>query len=144
MNVFKWIGALFGNSDKGVVEQVNDTVERWKPSPVKEHEMHVEKTAVEDKSQESARAYDPSTSKPTGYLLLDTFNTIVDCANRLPRPAIAIWATLQLFGVIDPPTHLAGLDPVILNIVWTVIGFYFGIRTISRDIPDLIRSIRGK
>jgi hypothetical protein len=144
VNLFKWIGALFGSSDKGVVEQVNDTVERWKPSPVKEHEMKVEQTTIEDKSQESARAYEPDMSKPTGHLILDIFNTLVDCANRLPRPAIALWATCQLFGVIPPPTHLSYLDPLILNIVWTVIGFYFGIRTISRDIPELIRSIRSK
>lgn len=138
MNLFGWVGKLFSSDGKGVVAQVNDTVERWNPSEVKKHEMGLDNIKAEDASQDSARKYEPSRSAMTGVPVVDIFNTIVDCANRLPRPALALWALCILFGVVPEPAHLAFLSQFTLNIIWTVIGFFFGIRTISQDVPKVI------
>lgn len=145
MNVLKVVGSLFGlGGDKGIVEKVSDTAERWAPSEVKKHEMNIDKTKAEDASQASARAYEPKEATSKGVFILDLFNTILDCLNRLPRPILALWATGLLIGIIPEPGHLNYLHPIIFNIVWTVVGFYFGIRTISQDLPQLIKTIRGK
>lgn len=136
--MWKWVKALFGlEGNKGVVEQVSDTVEKWNPGPVKKHEMSIEQLQAEDASQASARSMQQATHD-------DIFNRIIDGISRLPRPIIAFWAIGQLFGILVPPTHLSTLNPIVLNIVWTVVGFYFGIRTISQDIPKLINAIRGR
>jgi hypothetical protein len=145
MNFFSKIkSVLFGGSDKGLVEQANEVVERWKPSVAKTHEMNIEAVKVEEASQTSARQYEPSRSAYSGVFIIDLFNTVVDCANRLPRPMLAIWALCILFGVLPEPKHLEHLHPMTLNIIWTVIGFFFGVRTISQDIPKMIQIIRNK
>lgn len=129
---------LFGKSEgKGVIQQASDVVERWKPSTVKEHEMNIEQTKTEDTSQDSARKMEFATHE-------DWFNKIVDGLNRLPRPLFALWAFGQLTGLLPVPEHLKDVDPIVLNIIWTIIGFFFGVRTISENLPQLIKVLRGK
>lgn len=150
MNFFRaignFVGSIFGvgsaTNGKSIVTETNDIVERWKPSPAKEHEMGLEQLKAEDASQDSARKYQPNRSAATGYYTLDFLNTLVDVANRIPRPAIALWAACILFGWIEPPAHLNSVHPLALNIIWSVIGFFFGIRTVSQDIPKLIQAFK--
>ena len=130
---------LFGKSEgKGIVQQASDVVERWKPSTVKEHEMQIEQTKTEDASQDSARKMEISATHEIW------FNSFIDALNRLPRPLFALWAFGLLTGAIKPPEHLNMMHPLALNIVWTVIGFFFGVRTLSQDLPKLIQVLRGK
>jgi hypothetical protein len=133
-----WLLRLFGfGGEKGIVEQVSDTVERWNPGPVKEHEMNLEQLKAEDASQDSARKA-PEASSHEGI-----FNRVVDGLNRLPRPLMAFWAIGELTGLLPQPTHLNTINPIVLNIIWSVVGFYFGIRTITQDLPKLIQALRS-
>ena len=129
---------LFGKSDKGVIQQASDVVERWLPSTVKEHEMNIEQTKTEDASQDSARKMEISATHE------DWFNRAVDAINRLPRPLLAVWAIGQLTGVLPPPKHLDNIHPLVLNIIWTIVGFFFGVRTISQDLPKMLQALRKK
>jgi len=119
-----------------VVREVADIVSDYKPGAVTQHKMDVEHTKAEDASQDSARQM---VYTPVGG---DLFNRVVDGLNRLPRPLMALWAFGILVGVIPVPDHLAYAHPLVLNILWTVIGFYFGIRTISQDLPRLLSAWR--
>ena len=140
MNIIKGILSLFGvgngTNTGSVVKDVADIVENYKPGAVTEHKMDMETIKVEDASQDSARKYDAP-------IMDDPFNRIVNALNRLPRPILAFWSILYLFGVLPVPIALLQAPPIVLNIIWTVIGFYFGIRTISQDLPSLIKTIRG-
>lgn len=129
--VFGWLG---GNKD--IVKDVADVVQDYKPGVVTEHKMDVETTKVEDASQDSARKYDAPQVN-------DRFNNFVNGLNRLPRPILAFWAIGILVGLLPIPAAVSTAPPLILNIIWTVIGFYFGIRTVSQDIPTLIKAIKN-
>ena len=131
-------GAGSATNGKSIVTEAADIYERRNPGPVKEHEMSVEKTTVEDKSQESARSLSLVTHE-------DWFNRTVDALNRLPRPVLAGWAIGALFGLVQPPEWMnapTAAQLIALNIIWTIIGFYFGVRTISQDLPKIIQAIR--
>ena len=138
MNFFKAIGGLLfgGSSDKGIVEQAADAVERFAPGTVKQHEMSIEDLKAGDESQKNAQ-----------QLILPTHETIFDVAvdgiTRLIRPAISFWAIGVLFGFISTD-HLQNIDPMAWNLIITVIGFYMGFRAITKDFPSLIQTIRKK
>lgn len=130
---------LFGKSEgKGVIQQASDVVERWVPSTAKEHEMNIEQTKTEDASQDSARRMQLTATHE------DWFNRVVDALNRLPRPLFTFWAFGLLTGFIKTPSHLNDMHPLALNIIWTIIGFFFGVRTLSQDLPKLIQTLRKK
>src|SRR3990167_141644 len=130
--------SLFGGGGSGVnvAKQVADVVQDYKPGKVTEHKMALESIKAEDDSQASARSM---VFTPVGG---DWFNKIIDGLNRLPRPIMALWAFGVLVWVLPVPAHLMLAPPLVLNIIWTVIGFYFGVRTISQDLPKLLASIR--
>lgn len=127
---------LFG-SDKGLVEQISDVADKWSPSETTKHKMSLEDQTAGDASQESARAMVFTSHN-------SWFDILVDGLNRLPRPVIAFWAIGVLTGWIDQPTHLAHLDPLVGNIIWTVATFFFGSRVIFKDIPAMVKSIKKK
>lgn len=140
-----WLGgllSLFGvgtresSGGTNVVGQVADVVDNYKPGEVTKHNMSIEDVKVEDASQDSARRL-AFTSHGSW------FDVAVDGLNRLPRPLFALWAFGILIGVVPVPAQLMAAPPLVLNILWTVIGFYFGIRTVSQDLPDLIKAVRG-
>lgn len=144
-----WLGKVFGKlfgGGKGIVEQVSDTVDKWKPSPVTQHKMAVEdsKQAVAeqnagDESQNSAR----NMPLPTHGTW---FDSLVDGLNRLVRPAITYWIVGGLVGFWRLPS-LGSVDPIMMNIVWTVITFWFGSRMLFKDLPAayvLARKVMGK
>jgi len=134
-----WKG-LFGSSDKGAIEQIGSIADNYLPGEVTKHKMSIEDMQAGDASQESAR----NMQLPTH----DTwFDVAVDGINRLPRPIITFWVISMLFGWVSPPMYFAMYPPLVLNIIWTVIGFWFGSRMIIKDIPaafKLIKSLRGK
>lgn len=128
--------SIFGGSTSGksVAEEVADTVKDYKPGAIDEHNMAVENEKVGDESQAAARAYE-SSPPPSGM-----FDTFVDALNRLPRPMFAMWAFAELTGILETPASFASMNPIVLNIIWTIIGFYFGIRTISQDLPKAVQA----
>lgn len=130
------VTSFFGSSSngKGIVGEASDTIDRWIPSAQTQQENSIEDLKVGDKSQESARAME--------FISHDSWLDIgVDAANRLPRPLITGWAICVLFGWISPQ-HLEGLSPLTINILWTVVTFFFGSRVIFKDIPKAIQSFR--
>ena len=133
-----WLARLFGfGGNTNIVKQVTDVVDNYKPGQVTKHKMDVETTKVEDASQDSARKFDAP-------VMDDIFNRIVNGLNRLPRPLFALWSFGVLVGIFPIPAVLHTAPALVLNIIWTVIGFYFGIRTVSQDLPGLINSLRRK
>lgn len=142
MNFFKaaWgaLTGLFGaggsDGGKSIVQEAADVVDRFHPSPVKEHEMAVEDVQVGDASQSAARSMQFQSSGT------DWFNKTVDGLNRLPRPLFAFWAFGELAGILPTPPGINAMNPIVLNIIWTIIGFYFGIRTISQDLPKAVQA----
>ena len=133
-----WLARLFGfGGETNIVKQVTDVVDNYKPGQVTKHKMDVETTKVEDASQDSARKFDAP-------VMDDIFNRIVNGLNRLPRPLFALWSFGVLVGFFPIPAVLYTAPALVLNIIWTVIGFFFGIRTLSQDLPSLINSLRRK
>lgn len=144
-----WLGKVFGKlfgGGKGIVEQVSDTVDKWKPSPVTQHKMTIEdsKQAVAeqnagDESQNSARAMQLPTHGTW-------FDSLVDGLNRLVRPVVTYWIVGGLVGFWRLPS-LGSVDPIMMNIVWTVLTFWFGSRMLFKDLPAayvLARKVLGK
>jgi hypothetical protein len=138
MNFFAKLGGLFfgGKSDKGIVEQAADAIERFAPGQVKQAEMAIDALKAGDESQKNAQ-----------QLILanhDTwFDVLVDGINRLVRPMFSIWTLGVLAGVVNI-THLAAIPPMAWNIIWTVIGFWFGQRVLFSDLPNAINAWRKK
>lgn len=119
------------------VEKVADVVERWKPSEKAKHEMREESLSNEAKYTAEARVYEPKTSGA------DTFSTwvnvIIDGINRLIRPAAAILLLGGTFGLWE--LKVETVDPVVLGWTEAVVGFYFGVRAVTQDIPKLLAAL---
>lgn len=132
---------LFGSSSngRGVIEQASDAVDRWVPSAQTQHENSIEDLKAGDESQ--ANAYGLQLQSHDSW-----FDILVDGLNRLVRPFITYWVVGVLIGWWPAPAT-GTIDPVILNIIWTVITFWFGSRVIFKDIPGLyalIKRIKNK
>ncbi len=130
----KAVGSFAGKlfvGDKGIVEQISDVTDKWMPSKTTIHKMSIDDQKAGDESQESARAM--------VLVSHDSWLDIaVDAISRLPRPAFAIWSFCVLVGWVEAPKHLSDIHPMALNIIWTVVTFYFGARVIIKDIPSAI------
>lgn len=137
MNILKWI---FGGSSSGksVAETVADVADNYKPGEVTKHNMSIEDQKAGDDSQNSARQ----------MVLLsggdNWFDIAINGLNRMPRPIVTGWVICILFGWVNEPEHLLNLNPITLNIIWTVITFWFGGRLLVKDIPTAIMSWRKK
>lgn len=130
------VTGLFSGSSSGksTVETVADIVDNYKPGEVTQHKMQLEDLKAGDESQSSARSFQAQ-KMGTSW-----FDTLIDGLNRLPRPLFALWAFGELTGIIPVPPGLNTMHPIVLNIIWTIIGFYFGVRTISQDLPKIIEA----
>lgn len=128
-----FISKLFGGSNKGIVEQAADVVERFAPGEVKRHQMGIEDLKAGDDSQASARAMMLAHHE-------SRIDIVVDAINRLIRPVITIWVMGLLFGWWQAPIEQwARFPEMVWNIIWTVITFWFGARVIFKDIPSAVR-----
>lgn len=141
------LSKLFGKPATGVAEAavktaegVADIVERWKPSEAARHQMTMELHKLVNDALANARAYDPRSTG--GGVVGEMINVLVDALSRLIRPGVTI---LLLGGTLGwwklPPP--ASIDPMYMEWTFTVVAFWFGSRTIFKDIPTLIRHIRG-
>lgn len=118
-------GWLFGSSNgAGKVAEVIDEAVYTK-----------QEQAVDDtKDLASARSYEPG----------GKFDSFVDKWHRAIRPAIATWAILILFGVLPPPDHWQAIPQPVWEMVLLVITFYFGGRTLVKDLPAAIAAMRKR
>lgn len=135
----KVFGVGAGATANGIVDAVgkaSDIVEKWAPTLETKVKLQEEIAQNIEASVQAARAYDPRGSVSTW------FDSAVDGLSRLVRPVTAICLIGALFGWwhIAPP---ADLDPRIYTMAEAVIGFYFGVRTVIKDIPAGIAAIRG-
>ena len=122
-----------------VAERGADIVERWKPSEKAKHDMGREDFADQSKATAEARTYEPKT---TGADVVSTWvNVGVDALNRLIRPAVAVLLIGSTFGLWD--VHVTTQDPVVLGWTEAVVGFYFGVRTVTADIPRLLAALKA-
>lgn len=128
----KAVGALFGG-DKGIIEQVSDVADKWNPSPTTIHKQSIEDVKAGDDSQKSAREMQMPTHD-------DWFNHLIDGLSRAVRPVITYWIIGGLIGLYELKSP--STDPLMMNIVWTILTFWFGSRMIFKDIPALIKSFR--
>lgn len=136
MNIAGFFSKLFVG-EKGIVGQVADTVDRFFPSDTTLHKMSLEDQTAGDASQDSAR-------KLT-FVSHDSWLDIgVDAFNRMVRPVFTYWGFALLMGWVDPPQHLLTMNPIVLNILWTIITFWFGSRIIVKDIPNVLKWMRKK
>lgn len=143
MGFFKKIGAvvggLFGGNNKGgVVGAVNDTVERWKPSKVKRHEMAIENQTAGDDSQADARAMKLHRTDHDN-VVISFYNAVIDGLNRLVRPVFTFWVFGLLVGILEPPATWVTWPPMLWNIVWTIVTFWFGSRLLFKDVPAMYK-----
>jgi len=132
--MFSWIAKMF-SSDKGVIEQVSDTVDKWNPSDTTLHKQSIEDLKSGDESQDSAR-------KMILHNHESKLDIVIDGLNRLVRPIITYWVVGGLMGLWELP-QVNTVDPLMMNIVWTVITFWFGSRVIFKDIPKALIYFNG-
>ena len=128
----KVVGKLFGG-DKGLVEQVSDVADKWKPSPTTKHKMSLEESAKNEESVQNARALQ--------FQLIGEgkFSVFVAGMNGIMRPLFGTWAFIVLvgatFGFIQS-SGFSSLDSFSQGLVVTIVNFLFGVRIISQDIPN--------
>lgn len=141
------LSKLFGNPAGGVADAavktangVADIVERWKPSEQARHQMTMEIQKLVNDSLASARQYDPRSEG--GGIVGQMLNVFVDALSRLIRPGVTILLLGAVFGwwQLPPP---GSIDPTYMEWTYTVVAFWFGSRTIFKDIPSLLRHIKG-
>lgn len=138
-----WLKKTFGGGNpvaSAVVETakgVADIVERWAPSDAAKHAMYMDVHAKLTEAVNAARSYDPRS--PATRAATEFINVVVDAANRMIRPGLAILTTGAVFGWWRVETST--LDPIVLAWAEGIGMFYFGIRAITRDIPSLIKML---
>lgn len=122
MNFLSW---LFGSSAAA------DTVRAIGDAADKLTTTDEERGAQQVSDNASARAYAAPGVHNTW------FDVFVDGLNRLPRPVIALY----VFGGIAGAWRLADLsrvDPLWLAVGAAVLGFYFGGRFLTKDLPAAV------
>lgn len=105
------------------------------PSAATKQKNSIEDLKAGDASQASARAMILAHHDSW----LDIF---VDGCNRSVRPFITYWVMGVLFGWWEAP-KTGDIDPIILNIIWTVITFWFGSRVVFKDVPNAIAAFKA-
>ncbi len=124
--------ALFGSSSngKGLIGSASDAIDKWIPSDSTKQKQNLENQKAGDESQKNAYS-----------LVLPThdswFDILVDGLNRLPRPVLTFWAIGVLCGYWSGP-NFELIHPFMLNVIWTIITFWFGARVVMKDIPAAI------
>lgn len=141
MSLLKKLGLGPKDAADAVIETaegVADIVERWKPSEKAKHDMHSAEMEQRAKFTEQARAYDPRSEaqdKVSSWI-----NVGVDALNRLIRPAVAILLVGATFGVWD--LRVTTADPIVLGWTELVVGFYFGVRALTQDLPSMLKALK--
>lgn len=137
--------ALFGGGSGGSNQSaVTDIAKRILPATVAEKAAAEVATDEEEiKDVASARAYDPKDMPVVVYQpgmgiipwfllwVLDLIDHVIDSLNHAIRPVGLIWAGLVLSGKLPVP-HVD--DPKMWTIFLTMVTFFYGGRTLVKDI----------
>ena len=146
MSIWTKIGGFFGigsaKAGLGVAKGIADIVERWKPGDAKNVEMTEQLTTQINDSYESARKHDMMMD--TGIPFVDA---LVNGVNRLIRPWVTITVIGSLVGLgqhwsyfnLPPPDNIA---PEYWVMVQVILGFWFGGRLITKDMPKALSLLR--
>lgn len=118
---------------------VSDIVDKWHPSEESKQQMYMEVNKLVQDSAASARSYDPRTTGTTKFA--EVVNVVVDAVSRLIRPGVTILLIGAVFGWW--PVVTKSLDPIVLTWGESVMAFWFGARTVFKDVPELIAAIRN-
>lgn len=158
--LFSMIGsgftALFGGGSSGSNQTlVGQIVDKVLPETAKE----VQEAVIEEGKQDiadvtSARAYEPTDMAPqpivtTGIVpfmltwILAAASKMVDVVNHMIRPGTFIWLAGGFSGLWKLPDPKA-IDPQLWTIFEIVVTFYFGARTIVKDLPALFNAIKRR
>lgn len=136
---------LFGGAATGVADGVvktaagvADIVERWAPSEAAKAEMNAAIQKVVQDNVASARAYDPRTLG--GGWVGEMVNLLVDAASRLIRPGVTILLIGGVFGWW--PVETQTIDPIVMHWAEATIIFWFGARTLFKDLPSLVKTLK--
>lgn len=145
-----WLTKIFGGGNPvaaivvDTAKGVSDIVERWAPSDAAKHGMTQEVNKLLNESTTAARAYDPRTVGTGRYA--EVINVTIDGINRLIRPGMTILIIGAVFGWW--PVETKTIDPIVLAWAEAIGAFWFGMRSVTRDIPSLIKMLvelkRGK
>lgn len=114
---------------------VANIVERWVPGAEKKHQIDSEQENQAQASTASARAHDAPMQGNSW------FDTLVNGINRLVRPGVTIYLLLALDGRLVE-IKVDHLDPMVLHWVTIVLTFWFGGRTLVKDLPAAIAYLR--
>ena len=140
MGLLSKVGAFFGGgaakAGLGVANGIADIVERWKPGDAKNVEFTKELTTLVNDSYDSARKHD--SPMKSGIPILDG---LVNGVNRLIRPWVTITVIGSLFGYweLPPPQNI---PPEYWVMVQVILGFWFGGRLVTKDIPAALGHLR--
>lgn len=140
-----WLTKVFGIGAKevadaavGTASGISDIVERWAPSERAKAEMASQLNAVIQQNVASARSYDPRTLG--GGWVGEMINLIVDAASRTIRPGVTILLIGGVFGWW--PVETQTMDPIVMGWAEATIIFWFGARTLFKDLPSLVKTLK--
>lgn len=156
MNILSMIGSLattlFGGSSGSSL--ASNIADRILPETAKEKEAAAAAESDADNTDvNSARVYDPKDMPVIVYQpgmglipwlflwVLDLLNHLVDSLNHAIRPVGLIWAGLVLSGKLPVPKVD---DPKMWTIFLTMVTFFYGGRTLVKDIMPSILAMFKK
>lgn len=140
MGILSKIGAFLGgstaNAGLGVANGIADIIERWKPGDATNVAFVKELTTLVNNSYDSARKHD--TPMNSGIKWVDA---VVNGVNRLIRPWVTITVIGSLFGYwnLPPPQSV---EPEYWIMIQVILGFWFGGRLVTKDIPAALGHLR--
>lgn len=120
----KIIGFFTGNAGGKVMEMADEAFH-----------TEQEKAATDQKDTDSARA-DQGVSHNT------FIDVLVDGWSRIVRPGFATWAFGELVGWWDVKVEQVSSEK--MHLIILIVTFYFGGRVILKDIPSVLKALRGK
>lgn len=144
-----WLGTIFGKGIKEAAGGVSgavvdiagktaDIVERWHPSEAAKHEMRVELDKLVVDAQASARSYDPRSQG--GGVFGEIVNVLVDAVSRAIRPFVTIGLIGGALGWWQ--IEVQEMGAVAQGYLEVVLGFWFGYRSVTKDVPAAIAAIK--
>ena len=140
MGIFSKLGAFLGGgaakAGLNIAGGIADIVERWNPGDSKNVQFTKELTSVVNASYDSARRHDAPMQSGVRWL-----DGVVNGVNRLIRPWVTITVIGSLFGYwnLPPPQNVA---PAYWIMVQIILGFWFGGRLVTKDIPAALGYLR--
>lgn len=147
---------LFGGGSGGGNQAiVSEAMEKILPETAKEKEAAAIASEDEDiKDVDSARAYDPKDMPVIVYQpgmgiipffllwILDLIGHIVDTVNHALRPAMMIWI-IGGFMKKWPLPIPSEIDPQLWTVFMIMVTFWFGARTLVKDVPAAFAAFKN-